>query len=35
VAQNFSSSGTQVFITPSLVDYIHLSLTAHANLGGL
>jgi len=30
-----SSSGTQVFITPSLVDYVQLSLMAQANLGGL
>lgn len=30
-----ASSATQVFITPSLIDYVQLSLTAHANLGGL
>lgn len=30
-----SSSGTQVFIDPSVADLIQLSLTAHANLGGL
>src|SRR5882724_750207 len=32
---NFSSSGTQVFIDPSVADLVQLSLTAHANLGGL
>jgi hypothetical protein len=31
----FSSSGTQVFIDPSVADLVQLSLTAHANLGGL
>jgi hypothetical protein len=34
-AANFSSSGTQVFIDPSLADLVQLSLMAHANLGGL
>ncbi len=34
-AINASSSGTQVFIDPSLADLVQLSLTAHANLGGL
>jgi hypothetical protein len=32
---NASSSNTQVFIDPSAADLIQLSLTAHANLGGL
>ena len=32
---NFSSSGTQVFIDPSVADLVQLSLTAQANLGGL
>jgi hypothetical protein len=32
---NASSSGTQVFIDPSATDFVQLSLTAHANLGGL
>ena len=32
---NFSSSGTQVFIDPSLADLVQLSLVAHAKLGGL
>lgn len=32
---SFSSSGTQVFINPSVADLVQLSLTAHANLGGL
>lgn len=31
----FSSSATQVFIDPSVADLVQLSLTAHANLGGL
>jgi hypothetical protein len=31
----FSSSGTQVFITPSSVDFMQVSLYGHANLGGL
>lgn len=26
---------TQVFIDPSVVDLVHISLTAHTNLGGL
>lgn len=30
-----SSSNTQVFIDPSVADLVQLSLTAHANLGGL
>lgn len=30
-----SSSGTQVFIDPSVADLVHLTLSAHANLGGL
>ncbi len=30
-----SSSNTQVFIDPSVVDLVHLSLTAQANLGGI
>lgn len=34
-AADFSSSGTEVFIDPSLADLVQLSLTAHANLGGL
>lgn len=34
-AINCSSSGTQVFIDPSVADLVQLSLTAHANLGGL
>lgn len=32
---NASSSNTQVFIDPSVADLVQLSLTAHANLGGL
>lgn len=32
---NFSSSGTQVFIDPSVADLVQLSLMAQANLGGL
>lgn len=32
---NASSSGTQVFIDPSVADLVQLSLTAQANLGGL
>lgn len=31
----FSSSATQVFIDPAVSDLIQLSLTGHANLGGL
>ena len=30
-----ASNATQVFIDPSVADLIHLSLTAHANLGGI
>lgn len=30
-----ASSNAQVFIDPSVADLVHLSLTAHANLGGL
>jgi hypothetical protein len=33
--QPFSSSGTQVFIDPSVADLVQLSLTAQSNLGGL
>jgi hypothetical protein len=33
--QALSSSGTQVFIDPSVADLVQLSLTAHANLGGI
>lgn len=29
------SANAQVFITPSVADLVQLSLTAHANLGGL
>lgn len=32
---SFSSSGTQVFIDPSVADLVQLSLVAHATLGGL
>lgn len=32
---NFSSSATQVFITESAADLVHLSVTAHANFGGI
>lgn len=32
---SFSSSGTQVFIDPSVADLVQLSLHAHALLGGL
>jgi hypothetical protein len=32
---NASSSNTQVFIDPDTADLIHLTLFAHANLGGL
>ena len=31
----FSASGTQVFIDPSVADLVHLTLMAHANLGGI
>ncbi len=31
----FSSSGTQVFIDPSVADLVHLSLMAHRYFGGL
>lgn len=31
----FSSSATQVFVDPSVADLVQISLTAHANLGGL
>ena len=31
----FSSSATQVFVTPSAPDLFQLAVTAHANLGGL
>lgn len=34
-AINASSSGTQVFIDPSVADLVQLSLMAQANLGGL
>lgn len=34
-AANFSSSGTQVFIDPSVADLVWLSVTAHNNFGGL
>jgi hypothetical protein len=34
-AVSLSSSGTQVFIDPSVADLVQLSLAAHANLGGL
>lgn len=30
-----SSSNTQVFIDPSVADLVHLTLAAHASLGGL
>lgn len=30
-----ASIATQVFIDPSVADLVHLSLVAHANLGGL
>lgn len=35
VAVSFGSTSTQVFIDPSVADLVQLSLTAHANLGGL
>lgn len=31
----FSASATQVFVDASAADLVHLTLTAHANLGGL
>jgi hypothetical protein len=30
-----ASNATQVFIDPSVADLVHVTLTAHANLGGL